>query len=465
MFSKKIAITFYVLLIAMSISNFAFANSIIPNNFSFQKNIKLGDTLLPDVRYLQNFLNQNPSTKVSDVGPGSDAELTNYYGPKTSDAVRRFQNLYAVEILEPAGLLTGTGFFGEFTRRKINSLLASIGIGTQTITTSVAKTQTSKAPNVTAVFSEESFEASTTTPNRPIISGLSPNLVYSDQDEINIFGYNFTSIDNVVYGSLGSIENLTSSNNTITIRLKDFSQFTNASKYYSGTTTQIYLKVANINGVSQELASVHYAFPNIGNFGSSFGGGAGGSGDKSESSNTNAMGMVDVGSIDKEIHGLSPQGAVIKLIGGEETFDTMCGYSPSGVIFGGGGGMSGGGGGGGGSGSGSGGAGGGATNIDNGGGKITNITYCTCSYGNLLTMTDVRGGTRDIFYRYGYSTNHENYNVFAAMNQNYIEGLTKETVQCEVYNGESCDTQGTADWVIDTPRGVGTSLTGSGTGQ
>jgi hypothetical protein len=455
MFSKRILTFFIVTLFTFSLSGLAHATSIVPQNFRFNTNIKLGTTLLPDVSYLQSFLNQNTLTRVAATGPGSDSELTNYFGTKTSDAVKRFQELYADEVLKPAGLTTGTGFFGEFTRKKINSLLSALGITATPESKKINVVQNSNTPKVSAVFSTQSFEQNSLTQNSPIISGLYPNLVKSDSENIHIYGYNFGSVGNVVYGSLGSIENVPSSNNTITIRLKDFSEFERAAQYYSGTTTQIYIKVANLGGVSQELASVQYTFPDIGTYPWLNVASTSNPNDKSESSNTNALGMVDAGSIDKEIHGFSPGGALIKLIGGEETFDTLYGYTPSGMIFGGGtsgaGGASGGG-----MGGGAGGMGGGG-DIDNFGGQITNITYCTCSDGQLLDIEDVRGESKSLFFMYGYSKLYENYNIFSS-GVNVIGGYDMSSMECEVYNGESCSTEGTATGIIDSIRGIGTSM-------
>ncbi|MES2409180.1 MAG: hypothetical protein V4509_02655 [Patescibacteria group bacterium] len=468
MFSKRTFAILAISLFTISLGGFAKAASIIPQGFLFQQNIKMGATLVPDVSYLQNFLNQNSITRVADTGPGSDGELTNYFGQKTLDAVMRFQNLYSSEILIPAGITVPTGFFGENTRKKINALLSSTNVITAIQNTKQITTpqSTAKKPALTSIFSEDSFDQGTTTEGRPIISGLYPNLVYSDADEIHIYGYRFTNIDNVIYGTLGSIENLSSVNNTITIRLKDFSQFDSASKYYSGTTTDIYIKVSNILGTSEEVAAVRYTFPNIGNYDSQFNASSTASSNKSSNSNMNSLGMTDIGSVDKEVQGFGPDGTLIKLIGGESTFDTLYGYTPSGVIFGGGPGGSGGGAGGGiggiggGAGGGAGGIGGGGAQVDNFGGQVTNITECTCSGGRLVTVKDIRGDTKDLFYGYGRSTLHEEYNLSTGVN--VVGGFTQSSTACEVYDGEECDQQGTAQGDIDFPRGVGTSLSSGG---
>lgn len=67
-----------------------------------------------DVKELQQLLiNEN-------VWQRPDIEPTGYFGPITQQAVIRFQDKYASEILEPVGLSNGTGFVGPSTREFLN---------------------------------------------------------------------------------------------------------------------------------------------------------------------------------------------------------------------------------------------------------------------------------------------------------------------------------------------------------
>jgi hypothetical protein len=115
----------------------------------------------------------------------------------------------------------------------------------------------------------------------------------------------------------------------------------------------------------------------------------------------------------------------------------------------------------GGSGGSSGGTGGGSGGVTFFGGQITQVTYCTCSGAILLAIRDIPSKqTLQVFYRYGQSTLHANYNIFTT-GINVIGGLTQGGGACEVYSGNSCSTQGNAQYTIDTIRGVGTGSTPS----
>ena len=89
----------------------------IPSNFRFTRDMKERNQI-DDVVSLQIFLKEQGTA----IYP--EAAVTGYFGPKTKKAVIRFQEKYADEILAPVGNRRGTGFVGEYTRRKINALLS-----------------------------------------------------------------------------------------------------------------------------------------------------------------------------------------------------------------------------------------------------------------------------------------------------------------------------------------------------
>lgn len=87
----------------------------------FNTNLKIGDKN-EDVRELQKILNKNPATRVSSFGVGSPNNESDFFGKLTKNAVIKFQELYASDILRPSGLVSGTGYVGTATRLKLNSL-------------------------------------------------------------------------------------------------------------------------------------------------------------------------------------------------------------------------------------------------------------------------------------------------------------------------------------------------------
>lgn len=79
-----------------------------------------------DVKRLQVFLNQDPDTKLSNYGAGSLGKETNFFGPKTLNAVKKFQEKYFNDVLAHWNLKKGTGFVGKTTLSKINELINKI---------------------------------------------------------------------------------------------------------------------------------------------------------------------------------------------------------------------------------------------------------------------------------------------------------------------------------------------------
>lgn len=79
--------------------------------FLFLNDLRFKSTLSPDVKELQDRLRTEGLFTASSTG---------YFGSATKNAVIKYQEKYAEEILKPLGLTKGTGFVGPNTRAKLN---------------------------------------------------------------------------------------------------------------------------------------------------------------------------------------------------------------------------------------------------------------------------------------------------------------------------------------------------------
>lgn len=104
-------------------TNIPGANNSTKNSYVFLKNLSQGQVDV-DVLNLQKYLNSQ-KVFVSLSGAGSVGSETSYFGPATKSALINFQNIHSGEILAPAGLSYGTGYFGPSTRAFINSRAGS----------------------------------------------------------------------------------------------------------------------------------------------------------------------------------------------------------------------------------------------------------------------------------------------------------------------------------------------------
>lgn len=97
--------------------------------YTWTRNLTTGSTG-NDVMKLQEFLNSSADTRIAASGVGSAGSETTYFGSLTANAVAKFQDKYASEVLTPIGLTSGTGYFGTMTRAKANELCATASSGT-----------------------------------------------------------------------------------------------------------------------------------------------------------------------------------------------------------------------------------------------------------------------------------------------------------------------------------------------
>lgn len=74
-----------------------------------------------DVRSLQKFLNCQGFI-LGTSGPGAPGRETNLFADRTFQAVVKFQEKYADEILKPGNLSKGTGFFATYSQKKAHAL-------------------------------------------------------------------------------------------------------------------------------------------------------------------------------------------------------------------------------------------------------------------------------------------------------------------------------------------------------
>lgn len=152
---------------------------------AFLRNLKVGDQG-PDVRELQVLLNKDPDTYVALSGPGSPGQETDYFGVRTSDAVARFQRKYKKEILDPAGLVVGTGYVGILTRAQLYNVQQQ-----SKLTTSIGS-KNQNEPQTGPVIGTQS---TITSIKKVVITDISPARVRSG-DMVTITGEGFTPTGN-----------------------------------------------------------------------------------------------------------------------------------------------------------------------------------------------------------------------------------------------------------------------------
>lgn len=186
---------------------------------TFSRNLSIGDSG-QDVLELQRLLNQDSKTQITVSGAGSPGNETMYFGHLTHQAVIRFQNLYAAEILYPVGLFQGTGFVGPSTRTKLSSMLVlsnqpitSTPVDQSPQTRTISPTKQSFPSGFTSAFQSTSDE---------LVLGYPSEYEGAPGTAITLFGNGFAKTSNTVYFGSHAIKNVSSpSGSTLSVTVPD----------------------------------------------------------------------------------------------------------------------------------------------------------------------------------------------------------------------------------------------------
>ncbi len=132
-------------------SIFLFTPVFFAHAYVFNQTLSIGSEG-QDVFELQKILNQDVRTQIAE-GIGSKGKEATYFGQKTKDAVIRFQNVYAQEILIPNGLSYGNGIVGKSTREVLNRLGQTNTTQTTDTVETIEPTIQQDSPTITTTLS------------------------------------------------------------------------------------------------------------------------------------------------------------------------------------------------------------------------------------------------------------------------------------------------------------------------
>jgi len=146
------------------------------------------------VKILQQYLNKDLETQVSNLGFGSIGQETDYFGLKTDSAVKRFQQKFAEDILKPAGLEFPSGLVGVNTKKKIFNLYESAS----STKTNIVKTETIKDSEKTKIENNPKLDKKifgTATKEVALIKNIFSNAVKAISSMLTIDSLNLSSSD------------------------------------------------------------------------------------------------------------------------------------------------------------------------------------------------------------------------------------------------------------------------------
>jgi uncharacterized membrane protein YgcG len=408
----------------------------LPQDFVFNKNLKRGVPVSPDVKYLKWILNSDPSTALTDNPNMTLSELTAAFGPITENAVKRFQNVYRSEILDPQGIKNPTGIVGLATRKKLNSLL----------------TKSRLIANYSNVLNKALVVQSTNNNSNNYVSGNSDYVNFSNLDTLNL---------DTIFNNYYDVSTSTPQYTEAETKAESYSDqavsgnsnnnSNNDNKDKNDPTTGI----PAVDQVNQTLSSspapgaiAPYTLMGIialtsGDFiGANIMSYLAGKGTGMEGMKNLVFDAIDTASLGKTK--LSQSG------GGSQGSSGSSGDSSSGSLGAAAGGAA----------AGGAGSAGSQSMLSQFGGRISFTKICDCSANELITLMDKgTNSSLSIMYQPGISSLKMNYAL--TVGQTILGGYIRGAATCMIYAGTTCTSFGSPSGTIDTMRGVGTTLTPS----
>ena len=227
-----------------------------------------------DVKRLQEYLNQDPKTRLAGSGPGSPGKETEYFGSLTRQAVIRFQNIYAEEILYPVGLTQGTGVVGPQTRKFLNNQIKSDSsvpeegredpvfepppVLKKSLSEDLGADEKDQKENLTEQEDLESLssavdleiEEKETGPGSATLDSLEPKSG-SPGDKVKIFGEDFAEEGNIVYTGVKVFQDVPSlDGKSLEFKLPELETENTSDRSFS---SPVWIYVNNGQGVSNRL--------------------------------------------------------------------------------------------------------------------------------------------------------------------------------------------------------------------
>ncbi len=221
-----------------------------------------------DVLVMQRILNIEPRTQISPYGVGSPGNETSYFGAKTKIAVIKFQELYKADVLTPAGLVSGSGFVGTYSRTKLHGLCIA-SLATTNMHANITATTTPPIATLPPIKATTSMQIPTTviSPNTSSssVSGKTPYIIYPSSyslhqgAKLSIYGGGFTDTNNTL--TLGTLTWAGLSPSTMgtldvvipqdAVKGKFDLWFTNA----KGQSNKSFVVVTDVNSVDPQVTS------------------------------------------------------------------------------------------------------------------------------------------------------------------------------------------------------------------